>query len=70
MTFKRISTQVAGLDDFGLLRKRRTRTRWLSTRQGRDDSQRQFKFEQGIEKIKDWLFLDKPVVNDYIYDEI
>lgn len=67
-----IYTQVAGLDDFFWVAQEKTYPYPLAVYKAKEETilRGQFKFEHAVAKIKDWLFLDKPVVNDYIYEEI
>jgi len=67
-----IYTQVAGLDDFFWVAQEKTYPYPVAVYKAKEETilRGQFKFEHAVAKIKDWLFLDKPVVNDYIYEEI
>jgi len=67
-----IYTQVAGNDEFYWVAQEKTYPYPIAVYKASEQTiaRGKFKFEQAVEKIKDWLFLDKPVVDDYIYDEI
>ena len=67
-----IYTQVAGTDDFFWVAQEKTYPYPVAVYKAKEETilRGQFKFEHAVAKIKDWLFLDKPVVNDYIYEEI
>jgi hypothetical protein len=67
-----IYTQVAGLDDFFWVAQEKTYPYPVAVYKAKEETilRGQFKFEHAVAKIKDWLFLDKPVVSDYIYEEI
>ena len=67
-----IYTQVAGIDDFFWVAQEKTYPYPVAVYKAKEETilRGQFKFEHAVAKIKDWLFLDKPVVNDYIYEEI
>ena len=67
-----IYTKVFGIKDFWWVVQEKTYPYPVAVYKAKEETilRGQFKFEHAVAKIKDWLFLDKPVVNDYIYEEI
>ena len=61
-----IYTQVAGNDEFYWVAQEKTYPYPIAVYKASEQTiaRGKFKFEQAVEKIKDWLFLDKPVVDD------
>ena len=67
-----IYTQVAGTDEFYWVAQEKTYPYPIAVYKASEDTilRGMHKFNLAVDKINDWLFLDKPVVDDYIYDEL